>query len=113
MSAPVKFDETKRGLWDRLFEPPAIGKMAPLTKIIVYSLLGFWTLFVLFPIYWVVITSFKLPQHVNQGPVYLPFIDFSPSLHAWKTLFRNRRRRHAALLHQFAGDWQSALRFSA
>ena len=86
MSAPVKFDETRRGLWDRLFEPPAIGKMAPLTNLIVYSLLGFWTVFVSFPIYWVVITSFKLPQHVNQGPVYLPFIDFSPSLHAWKTL---------------------------
>jgi multiple sugar transport system permease protein len=86
MSAPVKLDETKRRLWDRLFEPPAIGKMAPLTNIIVYSLLGFWTLFVLFPIYWVVITSFKLPQHVNVRPVYLPFVDFTPSLHAWKTL---------------------------
>jgi multiple sugar transport system permease protein len=86
MSPPVQFDETRRGLWGRLFEPPAIGKSAPLTNIIVYSLLGVWTLFVLFPIYWVVITSFKLPQHVNQGPVYLPFIDFRPSLHAWKTL---------------------------
>lgn len=86
MSAPVKFDETRRGLWDRLFEPPAVGRMAPLTRIVVYSLLAFWTLFVLFPLYWVVITSFKLPQHVNEGPVYLPFIDFIPSLHAWKTL---------------------------
>jgi len=87
MNASVKLDDATRGFWDRLFEPPAIGKTAPLTRIIVYSLLGFWTLFVLFPIYWVVITSFKLPEHVNQGPVYLPFIDFSPSLHAWKTLF--------------------------
>jgi multiple sugar transport system permease protein len=87
MSVPVKYNETKRGLWDRLFEPPAMGRMAPLTMSIVYSLLAFWTLFVLFPVYWVVITSFKLPRHVNEGPVYIPFVDFMPSLHAWQTLF--------------------------
>lgn len=70
----------------RLFEPPAVGRMAPATKLVVYSLLGIWSAFVIFPIYWVVITSFKLPQHVNEGPVYLPFVDFRPSLHAWQAL---------------------------
>ena len=35
----------------------------------------------LFPIYWVVITSFKLPIDVNQGPFYLPLESTSrPSL---------------------------------
>jgi multiple sugar transport system permease protein len=86
MSAPAKYHLERRGLWERLFEPPAMGKMAPLTKLIVYGLLFFWTLFVVFPIYWVVVTSFKLPQHVNQGPVYIPFVDFDPSLHAWQAL---------------------------
>lgn len=70
-----------------LFEPPAIGKMAPGTKFIVYSLLIMWTAFVLFPIYWIFITSFKTATDVNQGPVFIPWFDFSPSLHAWKELF--------------------------
>ncbi len=77
----------RRSLGARLFEPPAIGRMAPGTKVIVYGLLAFWTLFVLFPIYWVFITSFKTAVDVNSGPVYLPFVDFQPSLHAWRELF--------------------------
>jgi multiple sugar transport system permease protein len=48
-----------------------------------YLFLGFWTLVVLFPLYWLLITSFKLPVDVNRGPLYLPFVDFKPSLHAW------------------------------
>ena len=35
------------------------------------------------PLYWVVITSLKLPIDVDNGPFYLPFVDFTPSLHAW------------------------------
>lgn len=87
MTDHARYDAENRTLWNRLFEPPAMGKMAPLTRIIVYSMLAFWSLFVIFPIYWVLITSFKLPQHVSQGPVFLPFVDYEPSLHAWKELF--------------------------
>ena len=76
-----------RSLANRLFEPPAIGRMALGTKIIVYGLLIVWTLIVLFPIYWVLITSFKLPLDVASGPYYLPWIDFTPSLNAWRELF--------------------------
>ena len=74
-------------LMQRLFEPRSIRTMAPGTKVIVYGILIFWTAFVLFPIYWVFITSFKTAADVNAGPVFLPFIDFQPSLHAWKELF--------------------------
>ncbi len=77
----------KRSLMARLFEPPAIGKMAPASKVVVYALLIIWSAFVLFPIYWIFITSFKTAIDVNRGPVYLPWIDFTPSLHAWKELF--------------------------
>ncbi len=80
-------NSAERSLGARLFEPPSIGRMAPGTKLIVYTLLLVWSAFVLFPIYWVLITSFKQPIDVNNGPVYLPWIDFSPSLHAWKELF--------------------------
>jgi multiple sugar transport system permease protein len=48
-----------------------------------YALLALWTLVVLVPLYWVLITSFKGPGEVDNGPFYLPFVDFEPSLDAW------------------------------
>jgi multiple sugar transport system permease protein len=96
MTRPVRRDFSNRSLAERLFEPPGIGRMAPLSKVIIYALLGVWTAFVVFPLYWVLITSFKLPQHVNEGPFYLPFIDFQPSLHAWNSLV--------------VQDWQATLK---
>jgi multiple sugar transport system permease protein len=86
MTAPGKHDLQKRSFFERLFEPPAMGRMAPATMVIVYSILLSWAAYVIFPIYWVVITSFKLPEHVNAGPVFVPWIDFQPSLHAWQAL---------------------------
>jgi len=77
----------RRSILTRLFEAPAIGRMAPLTAIIVYTLLLFWSLVVLFPLYWILITSFKTAADVNGGPVYIPWFDFRPSLHAWRELF--------------------------
>jgi multiple sugar transport system permease protein len=47
----------------------------------------FWTFVVLFPLYWLAVTSVKLPIHVDSGPVYVPFVDFQPSLHAWRYIF--------------------------
>ncbi|MDE0114320.1 MAG: carbohydrate ABC transporter permease [Albidovulum sp.] len=76
-----------RTVLQKLFERPSIHAMAPATKIAVYGILLFWTAFVVFPIYWLLITSFKEAADVNGGPVYLPWIDFEPSLHAWKELF--------------------------
>ena len=83
----IKFDPQNRSLMERLFEPPAVGKMAPVTKVAVYSFLAIWSFFVLFPIYWVVITSFKDAAAVNQGPNFIPFIDFQPTLDAWRINF--------------------------
>ncbi|MGI9417517.1 MAG: carbohydrate ABC transporter permease [Geminicoccaceae bacterium] len=70
----------------RFFEPKRIGEMSTGGKVIVYSLLLLWTAFVLFPLYWVLVTSFKLPIDVNSGPFYIPFVDFQPNLHAWEDL---------------------------
>ncbi|MGC8878551.1 MAG: carbohydrate ABC transporter permease [Anaerolineae bacterium] len=53
---------------------------------ITYLLLAIWTIICLFPIYWLVITSVKLPVAVFQGPTYFPWIDFQPTLNAWKYL---------------------------
>jgi len=85
--ASYKFEKADRTLMERLFEPPAVGQMAPVAKVVAYTLLAFWSAFVLFPIYWVVITSFKNSQLVNDGPFYIPFIDFQPSLDGWTYAF--------------------------
>ena len=61
--------------------------MAPGARLLTYTLLIAWTFVVLFPLYWLLITSFKLPVQVNDGPDYLPFIDFAPSGHAWRYIF--------------------------
>jgi multiple sugar transport system permease protein len=49
-----------------------------------YLALGAWMVVALFPLYWLLVTSFKLPIDVSSGPFYLPFVDFKPSLHAWQ-----------------------------
>ena len=83
----VSNGQPTRTLWQRLFEPPAIGKTAPGSRIVVYTLLIGWTIFVLFPIYWLLITSFKDRTDYITGPFFIPFVDFDPSLHAWEELF--------------------------
>lgn len=76
-----------RSLRRRLFEPTDAATMAPGTKVLAYLALLAWTFVVVFPLYWLVITSFKLPIQVDDGPDYLPFVDFVPSGHAWRYIF--------------------------
>ena len=85
--ASFKFEKVNRSLMERLFEPPAVGKMSPAANAVAHLLLAVWSLFVLFPIYWVIITSFKDAAAVNQGPFYVPFLDFEPTLNAWRAQF--------------------------
>jgi multiple sugar transport system permease protein len=85
--AGLKLEQANRGLMERLFEPVAVGKMSPAAKVVAYALLVFWSLFVLFPIYWVVITAFKSAQVVNEGPYYIPFVDVEPTLDGWRAQF--------------------------
>ena len=85
--ATFRLDKADRSLMQRLFEPPAVGKMSPVAGLLAYALLAVWSVVVLFPIYWVVITSFKDAAAVNQGPFYVPFLDFEPTLNAWRSQF--------------------------
>ena len=65
------------------FESKRLGELAPLPRALVYAALLGWTFVVFFPLYWMFITSFKEPLQVSDGPFYLPFVDFDPSMHAW------------------------------
>jgi multiple sugar transport system permease protein len=69
----------------------SVKDLPPAGKLAAYLVLGGWALVVLLPLYWLVITSFKLPIQVNSGPVYLPFVDFQPSLDAWRYIFVDLR----------------------
>jgi len=69
----------------------SVKDLPPLGKLVAYLVLGSWALVVLFPLYWLVITSFKTPLQVNAGPVYLPFVDFQPTVDAWHYIFVDLR----------------------
>ncbi len=82
--------DPKPTLFRRLFEPPSIDEQAPAAKVLTYGLLLLWSLVVLVPLYWVLITSFKGPGEVDNGPFYIPFVDFTPNTDAWRfMLFEN------------------------
>jgi multiple sugar transport system permease protein len=85
--ASYKFETANRSLMERLFEPPMPGKMSFAGNIVAYAILIIWSAFVLFPLYWVIITSFKDAKIVNEGPYYIPFYDFVPSLDGWRAQF--------------------------
>jgi len=58
--------------------------LSPPAKFGAFVLLLIWAFVVLFPVYWLFVTSFKTPYQVDKGPFYFPFIDFQPTLDAWK-----------------------------
>ncbi len=62
-------------------------KRERINHIITYILLGMWTIIALFPIYWALITSFKRPIDVFNGPKFFPFIDYKPTLEPWIHIF--------------------------
>jgi multiple sugar transport system permease protein len=66
-----------------VFRRKSINSPSPVGMILSYLALGVWTFVVLLPLYWLVVTSLKLPIQVAQGPFYIPFVDFQPTLEAW------------------------------
>jgi multiple sugar transport system permease protein len=65
--------------------------LSPRAKLLSYVLLFGWAFVVLFPIYWLAVTSLKLPIQVNSGPVFVPFVDFQPTLENWRYIFVDLR----------------------
>jgi multiple sugar transport system permease protein len=69
----------------------SVKDLPPAGRLVAYLILGCWALVVLFPLYWLAITSFKTPLQINAGPVYLPFVDFKPTLDSWHYIFVDLR----------------------
>ncbi|PZX12182.1 carbohydrate ABC transporter membrane protein 2 (CUT1 family) [Palleronia aestuarii] len=70
---------------------------------IAFALCCVWFAFTVFPLYWVAITSLKTPPDVVGGPTYLPFVDFQPTLKAWRELFSGIRGEF------YSNFWSSAI----
>ncbi|HRX37537.1 MAG TPA: carbohydrate ABC transporter permease [Aestuariivirga sp.] len=49
-----------------------------------YAVLAIWSLLCLFPVYWLFIASLKGEDLIGGKPVYVPFVDFQPTLDAWR-----------------------------
>jgi multiple sugar transport system permease protein len=62
---------------------------SPIRYLVIYALLGVWSLVCLFPLYWVAITTLKQPRDIINGPVYAPFLDFKPTLESWTYILFN------------------------
>lgn len=79
----------------------SLSQFGPTTRAVIVAGVLIWTFFTLFPLYWTMITSFKEITDVISGPKYFPWIDFTPSLHAWADVLMGRRGN-------FIGNLQSS-----
>lgn len=70
----------------------SLNAPSPAGMALSYGVLGFWAIVVLFPLYWLAVTSLKTPLEVFSGPFYLPFVDYRPTLDAWHYIFFDLRR---------------------
>ena len=58
---------------------------------LVFLLCCVWLVLTLFPIWWTVVTAFKTPPAVFDGPTYLPWVDFEPSLQGLREVLAGDR----------------------
>jgi len=68
----------------RWFQSKSFNTPSPVGAVLSYLMLGTWAFLILFPLYWLIVTSLKVSSQVAEGPFYIPFVDFKPSLDAWK-----------------------------
>ena len=69
---------------NRLFRRKSVYVPSPVGMGLSYLVMILWAIIVLLPLYWLVVTSLKLPIQVAEGPFYLPFVDYQPTLNSWK-----------------------------
>lgn len=58
-----------------------------------------WAVFVAFPLYWVVITAFKDNTSIYNGVRWLPFVDYRPTISAWRAILGGSNSILGPLLH--------------
>ncbi|TSA06218.1 MAG: carbohydrate ABC transporter permease [Comamonadaceae bacterium] len=61
--------------------------MSRLYVFLKYLAITLWSIFVITPFLWALTTSFKTANGVTGGPTYIPWLQYEPSLHGWRSLF--------------------------
>jgi multiple sugar transport system permease protein len=56
-------------------------------RVLTLAFVTFWSIFVMMPILWALVTSFKPPEAVDFGATFIPFVDFTPTLLGWGSIF--------------------------
>ncbi len=64
-----------------------IERRSPLKTTLSYAALIAWSLIVIVPLYWTVVTAFKTRADVFSGPKYIPGLDYLPTLEHWQRFF--------------------------
>ena len=64
-------------------QPPPC-RTSKLSLALTYVVLGSWAWVCLFPLYWTAALSLKGALEIAGGPFYAPFLDYAPSLDAWR-----------------------------
>jgi multiple sugar transport system permease protein len=59
-----------------------------LKNVVVYVILLSWTIWLAFPLYWLVIAAFKLPVDMISYATYIPWVDFHPTTAAFTSVFQ-------------------------
>lgn len=75
-------------------------------KLLTYGVLSLWSAVVVFPLLWLVTTAFKTQAAVFPTPRYLPWLQFQPTLDAFRTVFTRYRSQ---LLNGFENSMIAAL----
>lgn len=57
-----------------------------MARVFKYVFIIFWSFFVLAPLSWALVTSFKTPAAVNQGATFIPWVQFEPTLAGWRDI---------------------------
>ena len=75
-----------------MIDAHGISKRRPLGVSITWFILIIFSIWTLFPILWAAITSFKEPGDSFKA-TFIPYKQFTPTLHAWKDAFVTTRDR--------------------
>lgn len=58
-----------------------------------YGVILFWGAIVVFPLFWLVTGAFKQQQDIFPNATYIPWVEFEPTLRAFRTVFTEYRRQ--------------------
>ena len=63
-----------------------IQKRAPAGWVVFWFIIGVFTIWTIFPIFWALITSFKFTGDAYD-PTFIPWVQFKPTLQGWRFIF--------------------------